>query len=251
MDGNGKVRRFKNPEYGFYNPEGDEPGFEAVGVSMGLMGVIIRATFVLEERYWITGTEYTVEQDDPRSVVGIEGKDEFRWLKSSRENDYIRVNYFAAPEMPEFGIKKLRHVTQWIGNRIPVGETPKPYTSIQRDACVRFLAILGMYIGQIYPISRRLLLWLFCLLTCPGDETTFHDEWWKVLPMDNGADEDLGFRVDFTEIWVPLRLANEALAKLREAWDADALMPGNFVTELYSAPKSPFWMGMSNKEPVL
>ena len=254
MDGNGVLHRFNNPKYEHYKPDGVEPGFEAVGVSMGLMGVITKVIILPVPLYWLRGLERTVKQDDADSVVRRleEGKPEFSWKAACEDIPYMRINYFAAPKTGH--LEKLRHVTQWTAQRevAPAPGTKSiPYKSIQRYRMVRFFAILGMKIGLIFPNTRNFLLRLFCQLDKPGEGNNFYDAYWKALPMDNDAGEDFGFRVDFSEIWIPQRLANEALQNLREAWDKDALMPGNFVTEIYSSKKSPFWLAMSHAEEMM
>lgn len=86
-----------------------------------------------------------------------------------------------------------------------------------------------------------------------GRPQEFRDWSWHGLPMDNQADDVL-VPTEFTEAWVPLPRAGEAMRLLREwfaapADDAEALArTGTYAWELYAAPPSPFWLNAAHSD---
>ena len=78
----------------------------------------------------------------------------------------------------------------------------------------------------------------------------FWDTWMCGLPMDNQMD-DLLWPTDFTELWIPVERAPDALRALRDHYrgGGDPVTAydhtGAFSCELYAATASPFWMSPS------
>jgi D-arabinono-1,4-lactone oxidase len=88
--------------------------------------------------------------------------------------------------------------------------------------------------------------WLLRIFTPPG-RVDFHDCGWRLLPMDDEVD-DFYLPIEFTEIWVPLQKAADAMKHLQEYFDEpktrrDAFArTGTFEIELYATKKSEFWL---------
>jgi len=91
----------------------------------------------------------------------------------------------------------------------------------------------------------------------PGDEKgepqSFRDWGWRGLPMDNEASDTL-LPTGFTELWLPLRRAADAMRLLKGYFDSapsDAAAyerTGVFGWELYAAKPNDFWLNASNTD---
>ncbi|MDW5596004.1 D-arabinono-1,4-lactone oxidase [Conexibacter stalactiti] len=83
-----------------------------------------------------------------------------------------------------------------------------------------------------------------------GRPQTFEDWSWHGLPMDNAA-SDVLIPTEFTEAWIPLGRAREAMALLRDYFaeptdDGAALRrAGTYAWELYAAMPERFWLNPS------
>lgn len=121
---------------------GDEL-FEAVGVSMGLLGVVTEVRFRLEPTYAIVGDQTTVRVDDPSAPVDLFAADDAprslrRFLK---ETPYTRLMWW-----PQRGFERLQI---WRAARmgwVP-GEQPKPYRELGRAP--RMAALAGSLIYTV------------------------------------------------------------------------------------------------------
>jgi D-arabinono-1,4-lactone oxidase len=86
-----------------------------------------------------------------------------------------------------------------------------------------------------------------------GQPQRFRDYGWHGLPMDNQA-SDVLMPTEFTEAWVPLPRAGEAMRLLRDYFaaprgDAEALRrTGTFAWELYATLPVPFWLNPSHSD---
>jgi len=69
----------------------------------------------------------------------------------------------------------------------------------------------------------------------------FRGPWWRTLPMDNEMDAALA-PTTFTEVWLPLERAGEAMRRLRDLFARDPGRAGDFAFELYAAGASEAWM---------
>jgi hypothetical protein len=79
----------------------------------------------------------------------------------------------------------------------------------------------------------------------------FRDRWHLGLPMDNPVEDRL-LPVTFTEVWLPLRHAQAALAALRAEFLAKGLKStGTFTIELYAAKGSDAWLSPAYETDVL
>ncbi len=101
-----------------------------------------------------------------------------------------------------------------------------------------FFAVLQGLARAIFPT----LLSLFQPLTKPGQETRFHDYYWRSLCMDNTVD-DVFLGTEFTEIWVPIGEARRVMNLYQSMFETDGpTATGYFSTEVYAGPPSSAWM---------
>jgi len=86
-----------------------------------------------------------------------------------------------------------------------------------------------------------------------GQPQHFQDHAWLGLPMDDAADDVL-LPTDFTEIWLPLSRAEEAMQLLRSYFrdvksvEESYARTGLYGWELYAAQATPFWMSASHSD---
>ena len=214
----------------------------AVGVSMGLFGVITHVSFRLPEMKFVEGSESNHEFTD--SVLGPNMEGQSKLKESLEKHEYMRVNWF-----PQ---KEVMRVQEWIGKQsFAVGDVV-PYKSILSNICIAGLAATALAICNCllhqpepadchYKIIGYILSLFVPLKKKP---VSFRDIWFKTLPMDNKAKTDSIIRVHFTEIWIPLDQCQTIMDKLQELFK-NQKAANNFATEIYGAKKSPFWLSMS------
>ncbi len=87
---------------------------------------------------------------------------------------------------------------------------------------------------------------LLGMFITPG-ERSFQESWMHGIPMDNGMEEAL-WRTDFTELWIPIDKAAQAVQAMKTYYAADGdkdeayRRTGPFTVELYCGKGSDFWM---------
>lgn len=114
-----------------------------------------------------------------------------------------------------------------------------------------FAQLLANQLKKVLPTIIPYVLGVF---VTDGTQT-FWDTWMCALPMDNQMDDKL-WPTDFTELWIPLEKAPEALGVLRDYYLAGGDKQksfehtGAFSCELYAANASPFWMSPSYERDV-
>ena len=237
VDGNGKVQ-IADPW---------TPLWSAVGVSMGLFGIITHVTFRLPEMKLIEGKESNHPFDE--SLIGPNEEGESKLRESLESHEYIRVNWF-----PQ---KEVQRVQQWVGEQASTGEII-PYSSILSDICVAGMAAIALETCNILllmsepPACAQKLIGCILKTFVPlTDPKPFCDIWFETLPMDNEAHTDLIIKVDFTEIWMPLHQCNAVMDKLTKLFTDNPKAAGNFATEIYGAKESPFWLSMSHEQKMV
>ena len=266
VDGTGTVRTFHRDEGGADNP------FHAVVPSMGLLGVITEVTFQCMPRYHVIGTEATFETGKSPVDLFSDGPTGFRaWAERT---EHVRALWW-----PQRGVDRL---TLWEGRRMqpedytaetgtPDAFKPRRYELIEkifgsREAAQTVANKVFRTFGRLNPppprsglskLTDRALGRLFApvihsfLPTGRQGEKRFRDLWWKALPMDNDASDEL-LPTEFTEAWIPLERAAEALATLRDHYrQGGFLATGTHATEIYVAKKSPYWLSPSFSQDVL
>jgi len=101
-----------------------------------------------------------------------------------------------------------------------------------------------LFFGVFKPLLRALfprMLGFFQPMS-KGKPVTFHDYYWRSLPMDNTACDVL-LGTEFTELFVPLPYTERAMRLLETWFDAHgAAATGYYSTELYAGFRSTHWM---------
>ncbi len=212
----------------------------AAGVSMGLFGIITHATFRLEPRYLVSGTEQTVPFD--RSMV----RDGASFVEASDANEYVHALWF-----PNEGVE---NILEFVGNRNADFDAIKPYFHPLHTELLNAASTLGLYLVNraLMKGHHRVVRFLLSILN-PMDKVPrrFNDHWWRVLPNDDLCSITTWVRVQFTEIWIDIADADEVLPALRELFAKDAIACGSFGIEVYAAKRSPFWMSMAHGHDVI
>ena len=210
----------------------------AIGVSMGLLGVITNVTFRLGETYLVKGTQFNVEFND--SYLGPTEGDS-RLKESIDKFEYFHLNWF-----PQ---KHVNRVMQWVGGQVQEADIV-PF----RNTLGNPLAAAGA--ALVLTICNRLLVdkpgeitydvigYLLRQFVSLKDTQNFADAWDLTLPSDNQTPVDTIIKVDFTEVWLPLDQCQPVMDKLKELFK-NQQAAGNFATEIYCAKESPFWMSMA------
>lgn len=219
--------------------------WSAVGVSMGMFGIITYITFRLPKKFYVAGKQQNLTFE--KSNIG---PDEHKLYETLKSNEYFRVNWF-----PQKGVTR---VTEWNGKRVPPKGNIQPFTNPMGHRVVALMASVAMGYTATFPNDHKftqcelkqqaVLLKLF--VPVEGElcyerygHQEFKDVWYNILPMDNAIDYRL-FPVEFTEIWLPINSCQKVMHKLKELFKND-FAAGNFAVEIYSAKKSDFWLSMS------
>lgn len=227
-----------------------KPGEEewcAVGVSMGLFGVITHVSFRLPEMSLVEGSESNYNFAE--SVLGPDEMGKSKLEKSLEENEYIRVNWF-----PQKGV---RRVQQWVAQQHPTVGYIIPYHSILSTDLASGMAAIVLKLCNCLlqkPNPTEIHYYLIGLLLRPfvnlGPPTAFCDMWYNALPMDNEVPTDSIMKMDFTEIWIPLEECQDVMDKLQKLFE-DQQACGNLATEIYGAKETPFWLSMSYNQKMV
>ena len=232
VDGNGRLQTAK-------------PGTDlwcAVGVSMGLLGVITHVSFRLPEMKFVEGSESNHAFADSMLGPNVQGQSKLK--ESLEKHEFMRVNWF-----PQ---KEVMRVQEWVAKQsFTVGDVV-PYSSILSNIFAAGMAAIALAICNFllqkpeptetdYKIIGDILRPFVPLNKKP---VSFRDIWFETLPMDNDAHTDSIIRVHFTEIWIPLNQCQTIVDRLQELFK-NQKAANNFATEIYGAKKSPFWLSMS------
>ncbi|WP_158501890.1 FAD-binding protein [Vitiosangium sp. GDMCC 1.1324] len=250
-------------------PNPDDPDdaqnnpFYAVGVSMGLLGVISAVTFQCEPRYAIVGKQVTSGTGKCSIALfdaGVKG------LKSYCEKNDGGDTYTRLLWWPQKGVDK---VELWAAHRDEEAHTPRlsfrkrfkrrPFVSVPRvlqwlfiNPFFNFIAEDGLpFEGRTEKLVRRVLN----LFLRDGEET-FQDFWFRALPMDDQI-SDRQMPTVFSELFIDITQADKVMALLQEYFnprsdETEALTDaqgmnrtGAYAFEVYPGCRSPFWMSPS------
>lgn len=259
-----------------------DPLFYAVGVSLGLLGIVTAVTFAPVPRFDIVGEEWGRPAD--RAGLGLAEGHERELVDFLRAHPYARINWWPQPGLRRAVAWTARPMRpdEYVGAavdasgalvRAPYREVPEVLGSpvpaqVAGGAVLTFLGqaphvyrlVAGTsrgaqrVEGALRSLGRRTLkpLLLSPFVTSEAQSPQrFRDTWWQGLPMDAQIDERL-MPVRFTELWFPLSRAEDVVARLRERYARgrdDAT--GRFITELYGGKQSPFWLSPANGEDQL
>ena len=236
VDGNGDVR--------IAEPYTDL--WRAVGVSMGLFGVITHVTFRLPEISLIEGAETGYMFAD--SALGPNDQGQCRLQQSLEDNEYMRLNWF-----PQ---KHVGRVEEWVGKQTLIGDIIPYHSEVSCILAAGMAAVCLAVCNYLLekpdpsPLDYQIIGDMLRPFVPIGKPKQFRDVWFKTLPMDNEAHTDTIIKVDFTEIWIPLDQCSNVVSKLTELFK-NPKAANNFATEMYGAKESPFWLSMSYKEKMV
>ena len=183
--------------------------FNAVGVSMGLFGVITFVTFRVGRKFYVRGVEENVDDSFLKDGAKLE--------KMLRDTEYLRINWF-----PQ---KFLKRAMQWTGKqKEPNDEKRVPYRHSLASPLVSIgawlvLLINNCILGSSGELTDEWLQFIAFLLKgfvplSPCGKQQFFDHWWHALPADQQAPNNTIIRVDFTEIWLPIAKCQEVMEQL-------------------------------------
>lgn len=268
----------------------DSDLFYAVGVSMGLLGIIVSATFSLEKHFNIKGTEsITSIEECPIDMSGRRKTGKIKLQDFLKDTDYYRILWYPQP--------KVSRVTVWQANRSPYNpkcRTPyQEFTPILNSKLLPQIAAHIIYSGigrwpqwlgnitgvnsKLYQVAKAVVAKSFYAFIFPkilplfvtedvhnkehpNKPQEFEDFWYCGLPMDDKVNDRL-FPVEFTELWIPFKEGDDTVSKVLQTLNnlfrnlyntgTDPIPAGAFATELYAAKKSEFWMSPAYDSDVL
>lgn len=262
IDGSGNHREFRRSE------DDDDPFF-AVGVSMGLLGVITSVTFQCEPTFNIEGTETTTSYERcAYELFSAKASNKPTLAEFFRTGEYGRCMWW-----PQNGIRKI---IIWQASRLkgaPKEPFPQPYHE--------FLAFPGKS-TRIFNTVIGMLMWTFRGLNPPGPKSRvgrlfnsivvarlftlmarifmagaitppqeFREAWGDGLPMDNRVDYNW-MPTEFSEMWVPVDQTMQVMETLRDYYKRNPISKvGNYTVEIYPTPRSRFWLSAAYQEDVV
>nr|ARK10090.1 hypothetical protein A6C57_06910 [Fibrella sp. ES10-3-2-2] len=256
----------------------DDPFFGAAFASMGLMGIVVEATYQCIPAFNISGSEQTFQQDECALVdfFGPGNASTPSLQRFMEATDYTRLMWW--PQAAE------QQIVIWQASRTDASENwqtfvPKPYLEVPyivgSQEFAEWLAgklfeivdRLPFFLGQLFalwfdtdsPSYKEILAKLETLqdsmlrmilrfFVTTGEDQAFSDTWWNGLPMDNQMSDKL-FPVWFTELWIPIDQTQAAMNFLRTFYK-DPENAGIFSVELYAAKASNFWLSPAYKTDV-
>lgn len=245
VDGVGRVRVLR----------AGEPAFQAAMVSMGAMGVITAVTLRTEPAYDVEGTEVVLPDSGAVPDLFADGTEGLGAYLA--RTPYARVLWW-----PQAGV---RRISVWSARRVAPGAAnpTAPYLPMPAvwGSTIPVQAAAGAALWGITHWRRPLAAWsdaaaeLAGAVAAPAERALyrafvdgdpalpqrFGGAWCDVLPQDARMDERL-MPTTFTEVFVPLARAGEALRRLRALFDAEPAAAGRFAIELYAAPASTSWL---------
>jgi FAD/FMN-containing dehydrogenase len=256
MDGTGAVHELSRS---------DDPGdpFFAAGISMGLLGAVTSVTLQCVPRFIVEGEERTSSYED--CEIDLFG--ESRGARPDLETFLRETEHSHVLLWPQKGVRK---VTVWKARseNVPAGFQPAPYQQVRGVfgstwPAYAALSLAFRLLDGLNPpaprgiLARRferglgLLYQLIAGSALKPAHQQFRDWWWRGLPKDDQANYRL-LPIAFTEIWVPLTRAAEAMQRLRRHYEEGGFpATGVYACELYATPQSSFWMSPAYRGPVL
>jgi hypothetical protein len=262
VDGLGNVNEFQRSD------DLDSP-FYAVGVSMGLLGIITSVTFQCVERFDIVGTEKVSNYDDCEVDFFGNGSSTKPDLEAFfRQVEHARLMWF-----PQQGLERIVVWRAQADKDTSVGKkTYRRYhqfpTVLGQELPAQWLTSMLMrgfdVLNPPPPTSalgkgwKSIAKWLYPRVAslfllpvgCPHEEE-FREIWWQGLPMDNRVDYQL-MPTRFTELWVSLSDASEVMQTLLAHYDSGGFdATSTYSCEIYPTPQSKFWMSPAYQRDVV
>lgn len=257
----------------------DDP-FYAAGISMGLFGIIISATFQCVPTFNIIGSETISTVDNCAISLFDEGTNDKPSLQDFfYKTDYTRLIWWPQEKVTKMVVWQAKQMQPSDYNEqtgTPQEFKPKQYQEVpailgteapaQIGADLIFTAIgrwpdwlhdtLGNGLAYdlikkgideaFYPLILPKILDIFVPLDKPDKgPQVFWDWWWRGIPMDNQM-SDKRFPIKFTELWIPVEKSAAVMSALRDFYtEGGPKKTGAFSCEVYCAKKSNFWMSPS------
>ena len=259
-------------------PNKNENPFYAVGVGLGLFGVIVSATFQCIDNFNIIGQESTTtEADCPIDLFGDQPS------KQSLADFFTKNTYKRIMWWPQAGVNRT---VIWQAEPMPITANfvPNPYkevpeiklfgveTPLPLEICanlmMRGFGEIDLFLSELkvaHPIAYEILhaidkdkLVPFLLkIFVPLDPIVnkvptppaFQDVWYGSIPMDNKISDFL-LPVWFTELWFPIEKGSTVLSTLRAFFLKNPDIVGNFSYEIYPAKNSDFWLSAAYQRDV-
>lgn len=239
-----------------------EPDFADALVSLGCLGVVVSVTLRVVPRFDVVGREETFSRTE--TPFDLFGEGDAGLAGYFQSHDYARVLWWPQP-----GVDRL---VFWHGDICPQRGPKQAYEPLPVVAGSRFpaqaaaglaLRALGGSVGPLH-LPDRIAAPLYRAFVPEGNSQSFRDAWHRLIPLDDPMDERM-MPVRFTEAWIDIEDAPEALARLYNHFERGGRRAtGSFVVEIYPAKASPatmspgygreslrlnfFWLS-SNREP--
>ena len=262
-----RIQSFRKDDPNY--PDKNENPFYAVGVGLGLCGVIVSCTFQCITNFNIVGQESTVLENDCPINLFADRPDLPSLVQFFTENRYKRIMWW-----PQNGVQRT---VLWQADAIKnqAGFVAKPYeevpdikifgietplpAEIAGHLMMSGFANMELFLSKIkvsHPLiyafleSMRdklvpFLLNLFVPLNPVKNgkpvPPAFQDVWYGSIPMDNKI-SDVLIPVCFTELWFPIHDGPEVLGRLKKFFHDNPDEVGNFSYEIYPARASEFWL---------
>ncbi len=251
VDGTGAVHALSR--------EADPDRFDAALVSLGLLGVVTEVTLQCVPRYDIVGDERCTRRADAAIDLFSDGPDGL--AAALREHEYLRLLWWAQPDVDKLVVWRARRATP------QDTQPPRPYVQMppMLGSSTLTLALAGRALDLAArwrdarllrdapptALDRFVEARVFPLLYngfVPVDPAPrpFRASWREGLPMDDQMDARL-MPVTFTELFVPVARAGEALRRIRDLVAREGLRAaGTFTIEIYGARATSAWLAPSH-----
>lgn len=254
----------------------DDP-FYAIGVHLGVLGVVTAVTVQCVDKFYIEGNEkISKETECEANLFGEPGDGSNNNRKSYeqflKDTPYTRMLWWPQekvekvvlwqakpiPSEPNGGVKPYHEVPYIMGSPVPatagadllftgISTWPLWFDNYFGEDKLFSKAIKTLINGAFYPLIFPKVIDAF---VSEGPRQEFSDVAWKGLPMDNQMNDKL-FPVWFTELWIPIDKTMAVMKALRAFYDKGPDNTMAFCTEIYAAKGSDFWMSPSYQTDVV
>lgn len=256
VDGTGRVHELRRGA--------DDDLLDAVLVSVGSCGIVTSITLRTEPAYDVAGTETVLP--DRGDAVDLFADGPTGLAAFLTRTDYARILWW-----PQ---RQVRRIVVWAAHRIAADhpEPPRDYQPLptilgstqplQIAGGAALWAIVhwrrvGRLVGAraLRALERAMApvegaLYRAFVDGDPERPQRFRGPWWEILPQDAKMDERW-MPTTFTEIFVPLARAGEAMRCLDRLFSSEPSAAGRFAIELYAAPASASWLHPAHGDAAL
>jgi hypothetical protein len=231
--------------------------FDAIAISMGLLGVVTRVAFRCVPWYDIIGHETTTRTQDCEIDLFGDGPGCLQEFLSN--TPYARLLWWPQPGVNKVTVWQARHMqpADYLAqNSVPTKLNSQPYEAIGlagqlvADAFYSFLGLgyghdaIDRAIKKLTPVIAGPVINVFTPVNA-STPTLFWDTWRSGLPMDDKSSDTL-MPTDFTELWIPIERTGEVMRAMRDHYRDNGLAAaGTYACEIYAAKRSPFMLSPS------